>query len=57
MRVKNGEKETEMQASAAVFWERKFPDKEPVMKMEPYIVKELLRAMPDGVVMEIYFDE
>lgn len=57
MRVKNGEKETEMQTSAAVFWERKFPDKEPVMKMEPYIVKELLRAMPDGVVMEIYFDE
>lgn len=46
-----------VQASAGKSLERELPMKSPIMRMEPCIIKELLRVMPDGVIMEIYFDD
>lgn len=54
--MENEQRDEEVQASAEDFWERILREKGPIMRMEPYIVKELLKVIPDGVVMEIYFD-
>ena len=56
MEVENEQRDEEVQASAEDFWDRIFREKGPIMRMEPYIVKELLKLIPDGVVMDIYFD-
>ena len=43
--------------AADEFWERPRRQKENIPELEPYMVVELLKAMPDGQMMEVYFSD
>ena len=43
--------------AADAFWERLRRQKENIPELEPYMVVELLKAMPDGKMMEVYFSD
>lgn len=55
--MKHEEKNREMQAAAGKFWENPRPKGEHILVLEPYMVVELLRVMPDGKMMEVYFSD
>ena len=57
MNVKDEKRDAEVQATADRLWDRQLSAREPVLQLEPYMVRELIRVMPDGVIMEICFDE
>ena len=49
---KNGK----MQTAARHFWSEESPDAVPIPCVDSFFITELVRAMPDGVMMEVYFD-
>lgn len=55
--MKDEKRDAEVQATADRLWDRQLSAREPVLQLEPYMVRELIRVMPDGVIMEICFDE
>ena len=57
IKVQHEKKKRTLQTAADEFWERPRHQKENIPELEPYMVVELLKAMPDGKMMEVYFSD
>ncbi len=55
--MQHEKKKRTLQTAADEFWERPRHQKENIPELEPYMVVELLKAMPDGKMMEVYFSD